>query len=47
MDVSVYLASKARVLSMSVATLAFQVLLFDHLAGCLVLKLVVLKHYFV
>ena len=44
MQNGVYLASKARVLSMSVATLALQILLLDDLAGRLMLKLVVLKH---
>ena len=44
MQKGVYLASKARVLSMSVATLALQILLLDDLAGRLMLKLVVLKH---
>jgi len=39
------LASKARVLSMSVATLALQVLLLDDLAGRLMLKLVVLTEW--
>ena len=43
-NIEVYLASKARVLSMSVATLALQVLLLDDLTGRLMLKLVVLKH---
>jgi len=40
------LAPQARVLSVSVATLALQVLLFHHLAGRLVLKLVVLTERF-
>ena len=44
MQHGVYLASKARVLPMSVATLALQVLLLDDLTGRLMLKLVVLKH---
>ena len=39
-----HLASKARVLAMSVATLALQILLLNHLAGRLVLKLVILKN---